>query len=52
MHSIPPNLNNPEPKKIDFIFTTKNTKQKKNKIYNLPVLRGVFKLYFPQKAQN
>jgi hypothetical protein len=36
-----PNPNNLEPKKIDFIFTTKLTKEKKNKIYNLHVLRGL-----------
>ncbi|OEU63311.1 MAG: hypothetical protein BA867_01765 [Desulfobacterales bacterium S5133MH16] len=50
-----PNPDEPEPKKIGFIFTTKITKEKKNKIYNpraLRVLRGVIKLFFPQKSQN
>jgi len=45
----------PEPKKIGFIFTTKITKEKKKKTYNLRalrVLRGVIKLFLPQKAQN
>ena len=44
-----------EPKKIGFIFTTKITKEKKNKTYNfraLRVLRGVIRLFLPQKAQN
>ena len=44
-----------EPKKIGFIFTTKITKEKKNKIYNLRalrVLRGVIKLFLPQNAHN
>ena len=47
-----PNPYKPEPKKIGFIFTTKITKKKKNKIYNLRVLRGVIKLFLPQNAQN
>jgi len=37
-----------------FISTTKITKEKNNKIYNLRalrVLRGVIKLFLPQKAQ-
>ncbi|MEA1947527.1 MAG: hypothetical protein U9N83_09535 [Thermodesulfobacteriota bacterium] len=49
------NPDKPEPKKIGFIFTTKITKKKKNKIYNLRalrVLRGVIKLFLPQNAQN
>ncbi len=40
----------PIPKKIDFIFTTKITKEKKNKKYNLRalrVLRGVITLFLP-----
>jgi len=40
----------PEPRNIGFIFTTKITKEKKNKIYNLRalrVLRGVIKLFLP-----
>jgi hypothetical protein len=44
------NPDKPEPKKIGFIFTTKLTKEKKNKIYNLRdlrVLRGVIKLFLP-----
>jgi len=39
-----PKPDKPEPKKIGFIFTTKITKKKKKKIYNLRalrVLRGV-----------
>jgi len=43
----------PEPKKIGFIFTTKITKEKKNKLYNLRalrVLRGVIKLFFVTKC--
>jgi len=36
-----PDPNNLEPTKIGFIFTTKITKEKKNKIYNLHVLRGL-----------
>jgi len=50
-----PNPDKPEPKKIGFIFTTKITKKKKNKIYNLRalrVLRGVITLFLPQNAQN
>jgi hypothetical protein len=41
-------VDRPEPKKIGFIFTTKITKEKKNKIYNLRalrVLRGVIKVF-------
>ena len=51
--SIQPKLCKPEPKKIGFIFTTKITKEKKNKIYNLRVfrvLRGVIKLFLPQNV--
>jgi len=50
-----PNPDKPEPKKIGFIFTTKITKEKKNKLYNLRalcVLRGVIKLFLSQNAQN
>jgi hypothetical protein len=39
-----------EPKKIGFIFTTKITKEEKNKIYNLRALRGVIKLFFATKS--
>jgi len=46
-----PKPDKPEQKKIGFIFTTKITKEKKNKIYNLRVLRGVIKFFLPQKAQ-
>jgi hypothetical protein len=52
---LKPNPDRPEPKKIGFIFTTKITKEKKNKIYNLRalrVLRGVIKLFLPQKVRN
>jgi len=52
---LTPNPDKSEPKKIGFTFTTKITKEKKNKIYNLRalrVLRGVIKLFLPQNGQN
>ena len=53
---LKPNPDKPEPKKIGFIFTTKITKKKKNKIYNpraLCVFCGAINFFFcHKKAQN